>query len=59
MNADTKERRQKNLGQKDESLQNQRSMQQIHFFAADFFAFRLFYLRILSSRLRVIRGPPF
>jgi hypothetical protein len=58
INADTKERRQKNLGQKDEGLENRRSRQQIHFFAADFFAFRFFYVRILSARIRVIRGPP-
>jgi hypothetical protein len=54
MNADPKERRQKHLWQKDEDLENQRSMQQIHFFA-----FRFYYVRILSARIRVIRGPPF
>jgi hypothetical protein len=47
INADTKEKA-KNLGQKDEGLENQRSMQQIHFFAFRFLTF-VFYARVSAS----------
>jgi hypothetical protein len=47
----------KNLGQKDEALENQRSRQQIHFLPPIFLPSDCFTF-VLSARIRVIRNPP-